>query len=123
VSVQLTNRELSTAAQIERRAHVRVKLDGSITAQPLGGDLALVLEEASIAGFSAKSSVAFEPNSTVHLRLSDAAGQAVLVGAVCRYCTALDGSDSPVYLVGFQLQSPPPRREELVLGMPANDAS
>ena len=112
----MTERERSTAAQIERRAHVRVRLEGSITALPLGGDNALVIEEASLAGFSTRSSVPFEPNSTVHLRLSDAAGQAVLVGAVCRYCTPLDSSDSPVYLVGFQLQSPPTRREDLVLG-------
>jgi hypothetical protein len=112
-------RETSATAEAERRALVRVKLDETITAQILGGDESLPLQEASVSGFSLRTTVPIEPGTSVHFRLSDSCGQVVFVGATCRYCTALEGSDPPAYLAGFQLQSPPDRRVPLVLGIAA----
>ena len=106
----------STAADVDRRAHVRVKLNATISARRIGGDDTLNIEEASIAGFSTKSPVPFEPESSYHFRLSGPGGQVAVVGAVCRYCTVLEGGDSPSYLVGFQLEPLPARRVELLFG-------
>ena len=114
-------REQLTPADIDRRAHVRIKLAASITARRIGGGDSFTIEEASIAGLSVKSPVPFEPESTHHLRLSDAAGQVVVVGAVCRYCVEVDGSYPPSYLVGFKLEPPAARREPLILGVIPTD--
>ena len=119
-STNAARRETSTTAEAERRAHVRVKLDGTITAQALGGSDASPIQEVSIAGFAIRTTVPFEPGASVHFRLSDALGQVAFVGATCRYCTALEGSDVPSYLAGFQLQPPPPRRTPLILGLAAD---
>ncbi len=113
----------STTAAVDRRAHVRVKLDAAISARRIGGDDTLTIEEASIAGFSTKSPVPFEPESSYHFRLSDPAGQVAVVGAVCRYCTVLEGGDSPSYLVGFELEPLPARRVELIFGASLSDAA
>jgi hypothetical protein len=107
---------------MDRRAHVRVKLHSAITAQRLGDDNTFTIEDASIAGFSINSPVPFEPESSYHLRLSDAAGQVVLVGGICRYCTTLDGTTPPSFRVGFELDSPPSRRVPIILGASPDDA-
>ena len=114
--------EQSTTPSADRRAHVRVKLKTPIVARRLGGGDTFSVEEASVGGFSFKSPVPFEPGSTHHFRLSNAGGQVAMVGAVCRYCTALEGVEPPSHLVGFQFEPQPARRLRLILGAIANDA-
>jgi hypothetical protein len=120
--METARREQSTTAEVDRRAHVRVKLHSAITAQRLGDDNTFTIEDASIAGFSIYSPVPFEPGSSYHFRLSDAASQVVLVGGVCRYCRTLDDTSPPSFLVGFQLDSPPSRRVPIILGVSPDDA-
>jgi hypothetical protein len=114
--------EQSTTAEIDRRAHVRVKLNTPIVARRIGGGDTFTVEEASLAGFSIKSPVRFEPESTHHFRLSNSSGQVAIIEAICRYCTARDAADPPSHLVGFQFLPQPSRRLRLILGAIAIDA-
>jgi hypothetical protein len=115
----------TTDSASDRRQHPRIKLTGPIVGQPVGGGETFVVDEASLGGFSIRSRTPFDPESKYRFRLSSPSGQATVVAAVCRYCTATpgDGEREPAtYVVGFQFLPQPTRRLRLILGAIAMDA-
>lgn len=117
--------EQAPAPTVERRQHLRVKLTARIEGRALGNDQSFAVEEASVGGFSLKSTKPFVADVDYRFRLSNESGQSTIVEVVCRYCKTLPAepeTTSPRYLAGFQFLPQATTRLRLILGAIAHDA-
>jgi len=116
--------ERASTPAAERRQHVRVKLTARIVGRPLGVEESFLVEEASVGGFSIRSTTRFVPDSEYRFRLENESGQSTIIETMCRYCNTVGEGDGPLrrHHAGFQFLPQATRRLRLILGAIAIDA-